>query len=211
MPRAQGGEFEECALWVEFRVELLDQKGWCPLVSLDLPVEVVDQNVSDGTCIVHVDTSDDADERNITQISVDCDRRCACNVMTDKGYIPKLKQVSEDGIVIGTHLQDRNVIGGLVDDLKEISKRVSLRRLRREGSACETEGIKIDLSGLTEKQQEAATLAVSQGYYEQPRETTVEQLADELDITKSAVSQRLSAVESKLARSVFDDTVQSEG
>ena len=203
------GGFTECSLWVEFRVELLDGNGWCPLTALDLPVRVVRQHVQEDTCIVHVDVSERSETTTIAQMAVDCDRRCACNVMTDRGHIPHLKEVGEAGIVIGTHLSDRSAIGDLVADLEEISRRVSLRRLSRQATDCDADPITIDLSSLTEKQQEAATLAVSKGYYEQPRETTVDQLADELDISKSAVSQRLSAVESKLATAVFDDCARS--
>jgi len=205
------GRFTECSLWVEFRVELLDGNGRCPLTALDLPVQVVRQHVQADTCIVHVDVSERSETTTTTiaQMTVDCDRRCACNVMTDRGHIPHLKEVGEDGIVIGTHLANRSAIGDLVADLDEISRRVSLRRLSRRGTDCDADPITIDLSSLTEKQQEAATLAVSKGYYEQPRGTTVDHLADELDISKSAVSQRLSAVESKLATAVFDDCARS--
>jgi len=201
--------FTECSLWVEFRVALIDQNGWCPLTALDLPVRVVRQHVQDDTCIVHVDVSEGSETASIAQMSVDCDRRCACNVMIDRGHIPHLEEVGEEGIVIGTHLSDRGTIGDLVTDLEEISRQVSLRRLSRRGTDCDADPITIDLSTLTEKQQEAATLAVAKGYYEQPRGTTVDQLADELDISKSAVSQRLTAVESKLATAAFDDCASS--
>lgn len=201
--------YTECTLWVEFRLELIDQEGWCPLVDLDLPVRVVRQHVDERACIVHVDVSDDPETTSVARMTVECDRRCACNVMTARGYVPHLEEVSEDGIVIGTHVPDRSELGDLVEDLEEISEWVSLQRLSRRGSGCEEEPITIELADLTEKQQEAAMLAVSKGYYETPRETTVDQLAEELDISKSAVSQRLSAVESKLATAAFDDKATS--
>ena len=208
-PNPLQGQFLECALWVEFRVELIDQDGWCPLVDLDLPVRVIRQHVEDETCIVHVDVSDDPDTEKVAQMTVECDRRCACNVLTDSGYVPHLMEVGENGIVIGTHLSDRSEIGDLVGELDKISHRVNLRRLSTQGTGSDMDPVTIDLSTLTEKQQEAATLAVSKGYYETPRETSVDQLADELDITKSALSQRLSSVESKLATAAFDDEATS--
>jgi predicted DNA binding protein len=208
-PNPLQGQFLECALWVEFRVELIDQDGWCPLVDLDLPVRVIRQHVENETCIVHVDVSEDPDAEKVAQMTVECDRRCACNVLTDNGYVPHLMEVGENGIVIGTHLSDRSEIGDLVGELDEISHRVNLRRLSTQGTGSDMDPVTIDLSTLTEKQQEAATLAVTKGYYETPRETSVDQLADELDITKSALSQRLSAVESKLATAAFDDQATS--
>ena len=56
----------------------------------------------------------------------------------------------------------------------------------------------LDVGFLTQKQLEAARLAVEEGYYENPRKARLSDLADHLDISESAVSQRLSTVERKL-------------
>ena len=42
--------------------------------------------------------------------------------------------------------------------------------------------------GLTDRQREALTLAVSRGYYENPRQVTTEELAEELGISQSSLS-----------------------
>lgn len=96
----------------------------------------------------------------------------------------------------------------VVEELRSAVERLRLRRLQQldhaeTGSA---ELTTIDLSVLTEKQREAAVLAVSAGYYETPRQTSLGELADRLDISKSALSQRLTAVESKLAIAAFGST-----
>ena len=44
---------------------------------------------------------------------------------------------------------------------------------------------------LTEQQHEALTAAVEQGYYDIPRETDAQELADELDISHQALSERM--------------------
>lgn len=67
----------------------------------------------------------------------------------------------------------------------------------------------VDMGELTEKQQEAIELAFERGYYETPRETDLETISDELDVSKSAVSQRLRATESKLIQSLLAE--QSDG
>ncbi|QLG50348.1 bacterio-opsin activator domain-containing protein [Natrinema halophilum] len=46
-------------------------------------------------------------------------------------------------------------------------------------------------ASLTETQQEALVLAYDRGYFESPREVTMEELGDELDITQQAVASRL--------------------
>lgn len=54
---------------------------------------------------------------------------------------------------------------------------------------------------LPSEQREALVAAVKRGYYERPREITLEELADELDCPRSTLSYRLRSAESKLAKS----------
>lgn len=55
----------------------------------------------------------------------------------------------------------------------------------------EMEGEPAGRFGLTQDQYRALVLAARRGYYEVPRETNLEGLADELDITHQALSERL--------------------
>lgn len=64
----------------------------------------------------------------------------------------------------------------------------------------DTPMVEFDLSSLTDKQRQTLTLALKTGYYERPRETDLTDLATELDISKSAVSQRLRAAEHKIIK-----------
>lgn len=63
--------------------------------------------------------------------------------------------------------------------------------------------ITLELDILTDKQREALTLALEEGYYERPRKSDLGDLADGLAISKSAVSQRLRTAETKLIKSAF--------
>lgn len=62
----------------------------------------------------------------------------------------------------------------------------------------------ITVDHLSKKQLEVIDLAVEEGYYEDPRETSLSDLAEILDISPSAVSQRLNTVEHKLIRSLAE-------
>lgn len=64
---------------------------------------------------------------------------------------------------------------------------------------------------MPQAQRETLRAAVEHGYYETPREITVGELADQLDIPQSTVSYRLRQAESHLAKGYFeldDDTVE---
>jgi predicted DNA binding protein len=60
--------------------------------------------------------------------------------------------------------------------------------------------VEFDLGSLTDKQRQTLRLALRTGYYERPRETDLTELATELGISKSAVSQRLRTAEHKLIK-----------
>ncbi|MWG35028.1 bacterio-opsin activator [Halomarina oriensis] len=83
---------------------------------------------------------------------------------------------------------------------------------------CENHGISLDLIsmtttssasddafpfGLTERQYEALTLALSRGYYESPRQTSTEDLAAELGISQPSLSRLLRRGERQLLSSAL--------
>jgi hypothetical protein len=55
----------------------------------------------------------------------------------------------------------------------------------------EMEGEPAGRFGLTESQYEAVVTAAQRGFFEVPRETTLEELADELDVSHQALSERI--------------------
>ncbi len=57
---------------------------------------------------------------------------------------------------------------------------------------------------LTESQRETLALAVQQGYYSVPRQTTLQVLADQLQVSQSAVSERLRRAILTMARQTLD-------
>lgn len=81
--------------------------------------------------------------------------------------------------------------------------------VRLESMAVETPGesnVEVDTDEITPKQWEALDLAFEQGYYDRPRSVDLEELAAELSISKSAVSQRLRAAEATLIESIVTET-----
>lgn len=63
--------------------------------------------------------------------------------------------------------------------------------------------VSFDIGILTDKQRQTLELALEEGYYERPREVSLSELADRLDISKSAVSQRIRTAEIKLVKNAF--------
>lgn len=94
--------------------------------------------------------------------------------------------------------------------LREVLRRIQAADVEAKTAAItpadltEETTVSVDLGILTEKQRRTLALAISSGYYERPREIELSTLADQLDISKSAVSQRLRAAETKLIKNAFE-------
>ena len=126
---------------------------------------------------------------------------CICPVFARYDCIPDIEDVREGSMIVTLNVPDRTELRPIVADLRETGARVHLRRLTRTDGGNER-SLELEVSELTEKQREAVEIAVEEGYYETPRRTDLDALATELGVSKSAVSQRLNAVESKLIRSL---------
>lgn len=68
--------------------------------------------------------------------------------------------------------------------------------------------VTIDLSGITNTQRRTVLRALELGYYQYPRKLNLGELTEEFDVSKSAVSQRVRAVERKLVQEVFSQFLE---
>ncbi|MFB6086640.1 MAG: helix-turn-helix domain-containing protein [Halodesulfurarchaeum sp.] len=90
-----------------------------------------------------------------------------------------------------------------MSDLETVSDRVEIKWISDSAETRTTSERTVDLEILTEKQREAIELAVESGYYDQPRATTISELAEACNISQSAMSQRLHTAERKLLQRIL--------
>lgn len=116
--------------------------------------------------------------------------------------VPELVDVVNGQLLIETHLSDCERFSELIEALKEVGGGLRLRQSKRIDTGVleriETT-VTLELYEVTDKQREAVMRAVADGYFTTSLETSVDELAAEFGTSTSALSQRLKAVESKLA------------
>lgn len=122
---------------------------------------------------------------------------CPCSIFDDHDCIADLEASIDGRLRYSVVVPDRETVRCVIKDLRASGLTVSLERIGVGAGPDERPG---ECVSLTEKQQEALAIADAAGYYDRPREATLDDLADELDVTPSAVSQRLTAIERKLVR-----------
>lgn len=111
--------------------------------------------------------------------------------------LDSVSAIEEGPVQVVLEVPDQETLVTLLETISEAdipvhTESVTSARLTEERS------VSVDLGVLTEKQREALALALDLGYYRRPRDVDLAQLAERLDITKSAVSQRLRSAEMKI-------------
>ena len=191
-------------LYAVFEIEP-DPSVSCPLDAFDGEIETIRQQVTQDDCHTDATVTREDGAVEVIHSTKELDSMCHCPKFVEFDCIPQVTAVNEQTVRIETYLPDRDRLTALIEGLNTVSDSVSLRRLTRTdaGDTAHHQAVTLDLYELTEKQREAATNALAAGYYETPRQADIGELAAQLDISKSAMSQRLNAVESKLAIAAF--------
>ena len=174
----------------------------CPVVDQTPDASSVTQTITSGTdeptCQNEVMVVDGTTPRT-EYLSTTVDSSCVCATLSQFECVYDLEGVQDGSLRIAISVLDRTLLGEIVSALRETDANVDVRRISRMD---ESETMELDTTEITEKQREAVELAVELGYYDRPRDADLQELATRLGISKSAVSQRLNAVESTLVRSL---------
>ena len=185
-------------LRVDLDVDLADDG--CPIVSEADEAAEVAVNAVGEECVVDVTTPVGDVRRGTGEVDADC----LCHAFGQLGYAPHFRRVEDGTILVTAYVDDRSAVRRLVDELRGVVDRVRLVRLAVVEGADATEQVTFDLSALTPKQRRGLELAVVRGYFDDDRDVRLRDLADELGISKSALSQRLRTAQAKLVTDIFD-------
>ncbi|AXR77966.1 helix-turn-helix domain-containing protein [Natrarchaeobaculum sulfurireducens] len=174
----------------------------CVVIGESLNAVSVTRSCSGETCHSEVTVVEDGVFRQ-TYVSGDRTPACVCRTIGQFDCAFDIETVSDGALVIRLIVPDRSQLSQIVSELQRTGATVRLNRLSRHGEHDDVT-IEVDATDVTEKQREAVELAVELGYYDRPREATLSDLAEALGISRSAVSQRLTAVELTLIDSFVD-------
>lgn len=188
-------------LRVDLDIDPID--GWdCPIVSETDNATDVAINAVGHDCTVDIQP---ADEEELIQANGKVTDDCLCHVFQQFGCVPHVRGVEDGTMLVTTYVDDRTVVREIVTALRAILDHVRLVRLAVVEGPEATEQVTFDLSSLTPKQREGLELAVVRGYFDDNGDVELGDLAAELDISKSALSQRLRTAQAKLVTDVFDE------
>ncbi len=193
-------------LRAQFRIQP-DPEGGCAVVDSGERGRNVTQRV--------VDPGGDCGEECRAEVSTDGDHRfldgdvsagCICPTFTEYDCIASVEGFDGEELLVSVATPDREELTAIVAALREAGAVVRLQRITRAGEREDDRILELATDAITEKQRETVELAIERGYYERPRRIDLGELAAELGISKSAVSQRLTTVEAKLVGELAEAT-----
>ena len=124
-----------------------------------------------------------------------------CQVIYDHGGTVLDAHVTDGEWTVRLLFPEREELSNAVRTIEDRGVRVDVRRMVDAGADEDLEAA----AALTEPQQEAIAEAYRQGYYDVPREISLEELANELDISHQALSERLRRANRVLASEQLED------
>lgn len=153
-------------------------------------------------------TTDDTEIQYVDTPAGECEH-CPWPIFERLGCILQILDVHGDSVVASVNVADATVLQELLEELNDSCDDVRTVTMVEPGRNCdplEDEVGEVSLSSLTEKEREALEIAVATGYYSTPRHAELSDVAEEFDITPSAISQRLNRAEAKIVMQLFSDS-----
>ena len=186
------------------RVELeIERGGPCTMDHVDGNIVDVDVRFDEGDCQcdIGVQKRTESGEQTATKYFSNniCDH-CPGIVFADHGCIPRYLRIGDGSFVMETYVQDTETVSSIVSDVRERCKRVVVRSITSTERLEYPETCTVDVSTLTPKQREAVHRAKQAGYYDPDTKVPLGELATEMGISKSALSQRLQRAEANVIR-----------
>lgn len=188
-----------------FRIEP-DVAANCAVLASGPAGNNIRQNVVTGpsdTCECRAETTIEC-EQEPRYVRGAVSDHCICPVFDNHDCVASIESFDGGELAVSVSTADREELAQLVSSLRAVNATVRLQRISSTGESSGSRTIELDATVITEKQREAVRAAIEGGYYETPRRIDLSGLADELDVSPSAVSQRLSAVESSLVAALFE-------
>ncbi|WP_159076944.1 helix-turn-helix domain-containing protein [Halococcoides cellulosivorans] len=181
----------------------------CPLTDIDGSIAGIRAQQIDDICECEVVVDDD-----VVRLTRERGPDCVADIVHRHDCVPTITAVDGATVRIAVYPPDRDRIAALIADLRAAGYDVQTRQIR-DLTGSDEEGkpgslALIDRSRLTDKQRAAVEAALEAGYYDAEKGVTLDALAADLDISKSAVSRRLRAAEATVMRAAFGDADDGE-
>ncbi|MFW6383912.1 MAG: helix-turn-helix domain-containing protein [Halodesulfurarchaeum sp.] len=193
---------EERQLRVVLEVE---RSGPCRMDEWADRVMDVEVRLDEESCNVDATVRGEDDSVRTMFFSEDLCSYCPGKVLARFDCLPRYRRIDENSFIMETFVSDTEMVSEIVASVREISDNVLVKSIVPTDSAEGSEIEIVDLTELTGKQRRALSRAQETGYYDPDRQVSLEELAADLSISTSALSQLLKRAEANVVRQLDFD------
>lgn len=198
--KTESQKLEDRNLRVELEVE---RGGPCVMDDIEGDITNVDVRLEGEKCRVDISVRRQTEtgvETGTKQFTSDICTHCPGSVFPEYGCIPRYLRINKGSFVMETYVANTDAVASLVKDIRDRCERVSVRSIMSTDTEEYAEHCTVDLTSLTPKQREAVTVAQKQGYFDPDTRTELGEVANEMELSTSALSQRLQRAEANVMR-----------
>lgn len=148
--------------------------------------DAVDDALTDDPTVAAFSTLDDGGDVRTYRITYSDQATLVTPTILDMGGLTQEARSHESGWMLRLHLRDHDALVALDSFAEEHDIRLEILDLQHD-----TDPPSESTYGLTDAQIEALLAGYEHGYFDDPRQVTLEELASKLDVSNSALSGRL--------------------
>lgn len=161
----------------------------------------VDVRLDEETCNVDATLRDaETDTVKTMFFSENLCSYCPGKIFSKYDCLPRYRRIDEGSFLMETYASDTDTISDIVSEVRTISDNVSVKSIVPTDDSNGSELEIVDLTEMTNKQRQALHYAKEAGYYDSEKKISLQDLAEKMDVSTSALSQLLQRAETNVIR-----------
>lgn len=186
----------------ELRIVLeIERSGPCCMDDIAEQVVDVDVRLDEETCNVDATLRDaETDTVRTMFFSENLCSYCPGKIFSKYDCLPRYRRIDEGSFLMETYASDTDTISDIVSEVRTISDNVSVKSIVPTDDSNGSELEIVDLTEMTNKQRQALHYAKEAGYYDSEKKISLQDLAEKMDVSTSALSQLLQRAETNVIR-----------
>jgi predicted DNA binding protein len=161
----------------------------------------VDVRLDEEKCNVDATLRDDESDTVRTMFfSEKLCNHCPGKIFSKYDCLPRYRRIDEGSFLMETYASDTDTISDIVSEVRTISDNVSVKSIVPTDDSNGSELDIVDLTEMTHKQRQALRYAKEAGYYDSGTQVSLQELADRMEVSTSALSQLLNRAESNVIK-----------
>ncbi len=191
----------------ELRIVLeIERSGPCCMDEFADQVVDVDVRLDETSCNVDATVKDsETDTLRTMFFSEELCSHCPGKIFSKYDCLPRYRRIDKGSFLMETYASSTDTVSDIVSEVRSISDNVSVKSIVPTDDSDGGEIEIVDVTEMTHKQRRALRYAKEGGYYDPDKKISLGELAEQMEVSTSALSQLLQRAEANVVRQLDID------